>query len=79
MTFDDSDSASSVGSIVEDASEPDTTSFKCLFCDREWSRVPDMSAHCKDEHSFNLTETISNLGSGVSRFFMHALPNLDDY
>jgi len=66
MAYSDSDAASSVGSIREDASEPDTTSFKCLFCDQDWSRVPEMSAHCKAEHAFDLDETIKNLGPGSS-------------
>lgn len=65
MSDSDSDTASSVGSIVEDASEPDTTSFKCLFCDQQYGRVPDMSTHCKSEHSFDLNETIKNLGPGM--------------
>lgn len=60
----DSDTASSVGSIVEDASEPDTTTFKCLFCEQQWARVPDMTAHCVADHAFDLTATIKNLGPG---------------
>ncbi|KNG49742.1 wd repeat-containing protein [Stemphylium lycopersici] len=63
MSDTDSDTASSVGSIVEDASEPDTTSFKDLFSDRQWSRVSDMVAHNKAEHGFDLTATIKGLGS----------------
>jgi hypothetical protein len=66
MPYDDSDSASSVGSIVEDASEPDTTTFKCLFCDQEWARVPEMGAHCKSEHGFDLSEAVKSLGSSLS-------------
>lgn len=66
MAYSDSDAASSVGSIREDASEPDTTSFKCLFCDQQWSRVPDMTTHCKAEHDFDLNATIKSLGSGSS-------------
>ena len=66
MAYSDSDAASSVGSIVEDTSEPDTTTFKCLFCDQQCNRVPEMSEHCKLEHNFDLNETIKNLGSGSS-------------
>jgi hypothetical protein len=65
MSDTDSDTASSVGSILEDASEPDTTSFKDLFSDRQWSRVSDMIAHDKAEHGFDLTETIKGLGPGA--------------
>jgi protein arginine N-methyltransferase 3 len=66
MTYSDSDAASSVGSIVEDASEPDTTTFKCLFCDQQWSRVTDMSTHCKKDHSFDLADSIKQLGPSSS-------------
>lgn len=65
MSDTDSDTASSIGSIVEEASEPDTTSFKDLFSDRPWSRVSDMIAHDKAEHGFDLTATIKALGPGV--------------
>jgi protein arginine N-methyltransferase 3 len=71
MTYSDSDAASSVGSIVEDASEPDTTTFKCLFCDQQWSRVQDMSSHCNSEHKFDLPATIKNLGPGSSNILHH--------
>lgn len=73
MSDSDSDSVSSAGSIIEDVSEPDTTSFKCLFCDQQWSRVPDMAAHSKKEHGFDLIETIKNFGSGV--FSLILLPD----
>ena len=66
MTYSDSDGASSAGSIREDASEPDTTTFKCLFSGRQWSRVSDMVAHCKAEYNFDLNATIKNLGPGSS-------------
>jgi protein arginine N-methyltransferase 3 len=66
MSYSDSDAASSVGSIREDTSEPDTTTFKCLFCDQQWSGVPEMSAHCQTEHKFDLNETVTSLGSGSS-------------
>jgi hypothetical protein len=59
----DSDSDSSVGSIIED-SEPDTTTFKCLFCEQEWSCLPEMTAHCRSEHSFDLEGSIKSLGPG---------------
>lgn len=80
MSDSNSDTASSAGSIFEDASEPDTTSFKCLFCDQEWSRVPDMGKHCKTEHSFDLNETVQNLGPGLSIIHpevVRALPDSD--
>lgn len=59
-----SDTASSVGSIIEEASEPDTTTFKCLFCQQQWNRVPDMFAHCRAQHGFDVEETIKGLGPG---------------
>ncbi|KAF1363168.1 S-adenosyl-L-methionine-dependent methyltransferase [Lizonia empirigonia] len=58
----DSDSGSSVGSIVEERSEADETTFKCLFCDQQFVRVPEMSSHCTSEHSFDLDATIKSLG-----------------
>lgn len=64
MSDTESDYASSVGSIVEDASEADTTTFKCLFCDEQWSRVPEMFAHSKAEHGFDVENTIKKLGQG---------------
>jgi hypothetical protein len=66
MSNTDSDNASSVGSIHEDASEPDTTSFKDLFSDKEFSRVEDMISHNRTEHNFDLSATIKNLGPGTS-------------
>jgi hypothetical protein len=66
MSDTDSDTASSVGSIHEDASEPDTISFKDLFSNKEFSRVPDMIAHNKAEHGFDLSATIKGLGPGMS-------------
>jgi hypothetical protein len=76
MADSDSDTASSAGSIVEDASEPDTTTFKCLFCDQQWTRVSEMSIHCKEQHNFDLQHTIKNLGSG-SLIMLRALPIWD--
>jgi protein arginine N-methyltransferase 3 len=66
MSDTESDTASSVGSIVEDASEPDTTSFKDLFSDRQWTRVSDMVEHNKAEIGFDLPATIKGLGSGMA-------------
>jgi protein arginine N-methyltransferase 3 len=63
--FSSDDDASSVGSIVEDASEPDTTSFKDLFSDRQWTRVSDMVEHNKTENGFDLIATIRGLGPGM--------------
>lgn len=65
MAYSDSDSASSVGSIHEDMSEPDTTTFKCLFCDEQYSRVGDMVKHCNAHHGFDLNDTIKKFGSGL--------------
>lgn len=62
----ESDSGSSVGSIVEERSEADETTFKCLFCDQQFARVPTMSSHCTSEHGFDLDETVKNLGSSES-------------
>ena len=64
MSDTESDTASSIGSIIEDASEPDTNTFKCLFCEEQWSRVPDMFAHCGSEHGFDVEDTIRKLGQG---------------
>ncbi|KAF1937393.1 histone-arginine methyltransferase CARM1 [Clathrospora elynae] len=75
MSDSDSDTVSSVGSIVEDASEPDTTSFKCLFCEQQWSRVPDMSTHCKSDHGFDLTATIKDLGPDADELTIIKLIN----
>lgn len=66
MSDTESDSASSVGEILEDVSEADTSTFKCLFCDEQWSRVPDMFAHCNKEHGFDVENTIKKLGQGQS-------------
>lgn len=66
MSDTESDTASSVGSIVEDASEPDTTTFKDLFSDRQWTRVSDMVEHNKAENGFDLPATIKGLGPGTS-------------
>ena len=66
MSDTESDTASSVGSIVEDASEPDTTSFKDLFSDRQWTRVSDMIEHNKTENGFDLPATIKGLGPGMA-------------
>lgn len=75
MADSDSDTASSVGSIFEDASEPDTTSFKCLFCDQQLSRISDLSAHCRSEHGFDLNETIKGLGSDADELTIIKLVN----
>ncbi|KAJ4295134.1 Ribosomal protein arginine N-methyltransferase rmt3 [Kalmusia sp. IMI 367209] len=75
MSDTDSDTASSVGSIVEDASEADTTTFKCLFCDEQWSRVPEMFAHSKSEHSFDVEDTIKKLGQDIDELTIIKLVN----
>jgi protein arginine N-methyltransferase 3 len=88
MSDTDSDNASSVGSIREDASEPDTTSFKDLFSDKEFSGVSDMIAHNKAEHGFDLSAVIKDLGSGMALLYqllhllhrhIRALPIRDDH
>ncbi|KAL5114045.1 Ribosomal protein arginine N-methyltransferase rmt3 [Pleosporales sp. CAS-2024a] len=75
MAYSDSDAGSSVGSIVEEASEPDTTTFKCLFCDQQWSQVIQMSSHCNSEHKFDLPTTIKNLGPGADELTVIKLVN----
>ncbi|KAF2036461.1 S-adenosyl-L-methionine-dependent methyltransferase [Setomelanomma holmii] len=75
MPYSDSDSASSAGSIREVASEADTTTFKCLFCDQQWNGVPDMSSHCKAEHNFDLNDTVKNLGPGADELTVIKLVN----
>ncbi|KAJ4371210.1 Ribosomal protein arginine N-methyltransferase rmt3 [Neocucurbitaria cava] len=75
MADSDSDTASSVGSIFEDASEPDTTSFKCLFCNQQWSRVSDMGKHCTTEHGFDLIKTVQSLGPDADELTIIKLVN----
>ena len=64
----ESDSGSSVGSIVEERSEADETTFKCLFCDQQFARVADMSSHCTSEHGFDLNGAVKGLGSSASYY-----------
>lgn len=64
MSNSDSDSASSAGSIIEEASEPDTTAFKCLFCDEQQSQVAKLITHCKESHGFDIEKCIKGLGAG---------------
>ncbi|KAF2706301.1 histone-arginine methyltransferase CARM1 [Pleomassaria siparia CBS 279.74] len=75
MSDSDSDVASSVGDIIEETSEPDTTTFKCLFCEKEWNRVPEMFAHCQSEHKFNVESTIKDLGPGCDDLTIIKLVN----
>ncbi|KAF1831935.1 S-adenosyl-L-methionine-dependent methyltransferase [Decorospora gaudefroyi] len=75
MSDTDSDTASSIGSIVEDASEPDTTSFKDLFSDRQFSRVADLIAHNKSENGFDLTATIKDFGPDADELTIIKLIN----
>ncbi|KAF2635434.1 S-adenosyl-L-methionine-dependent methyltransferase [Massarina eburnea CBS 473.64] len=75
MSDSESDVASSVGDIIEDASEPDTTTFKCLFCAQQWSRTTDMTSHCRSEHSFDVETTIKNLGPGADELSIIKLIN----
>jgi uncharacterized C2H2 Zn-finger protein len=60
-----------VGSIVEERSEADETTFKCLFCDKQFARVSDMSTHCTSEHGFDLNATVKSLGSSE---LCHTIP-----
>jgi len=64
MSDSESDAGSSVGDIIEETSEPDTNTFKCFFCDKEWTRVPEMFSHCQNEHKFNVESSIKDLGPG---------------
>lgn len=64
MADSDSDVASSVGSYFEDMSEPDTTTFKCLFCYQQYGRIAEMTTHCRSEHGFDVEKTIKDLGPG---------------
>jgi protein arginine N-methyltransferase 3 len=66
MSSSNNDAASSVGDIIEERSEPDTTPFKCLFCSSDYVRVPEMFAHCQTEHKFDVEAAIKNLGPGLS-------------
>ncbi|KAI4618308.1 uncharacterized protein J4E87_007976 [Alternaria ethzedia] len=75
MSDTESDTASSVGSIVEDASEPDTTTFKDLFSDRQWTRVSDMVEHNKAENGFDLPATIKGLGPDADEITIIKLIN----
>lgn len=65
MSDTDSDTASSVGSIVEDASEPDVTNCECLFCNQEFTSVLSMFEHCETLHEFPIRETIKDVGSST--------------
>ncbi|KAF1957090.1 S-adenosyl-L-methionine-dependent methyltransferase [Byssothecium circinans] len=75
MSDSDSDIASSAGSIIEDPSEPDTTTFKCLFCDEQWSRVSDMTAHCRSDHAFDVEGAIKSLGPDTDELSIIKLIN----
>ncbi|KAH7135785.1 S-adenosyl-L-methionine-dependent methyltransferase [Dendryphion nanum] len=75
MSDSDSDAASSVGSIIEDASEADISSFKCLFCDREWGNVSEMFSHCETDHKFPIKETIKEIGSKLEELGIIKLVN----
>ena len=62
MSDSGSDVASSVGDIIEETSEPDTTTFKCLFCSQDYSHVPGMFSHCVSDHKFDVESSIKDLG-----------------
>ncbi|KAF2744646.1 histone-arginine methyltransferase CARM1 [Sporormia fimetaria CBS 119925] len=75
MSDTDSEIASSAGSIMEDVSEPDVTSFKCLFCDEEISSVDKMFSHCDSTHKFPIRETIKDVGSKLEEIGIIKLIN----
>ena len=62
MSGTDSDTASSVGSIIEDASEADISSFKCLFCTKDWGNVSEMFSHCETDHQFPIQSVVKEIG-----------------
>lgn len=62
MSDTDSDTASSAGSIIEDVSEADISSFKCLFCAKEWGNVSEMFSHCETDHQFPIKSLIKEIG-----------------
>ncbi|KAF2468648.1 histone-arginine methyltransferase CARM1 [Lindgomyces ingoldianus] len=55
---------SSVGSIVEEASEPDVTNFECLFCTQQFDLVPTLVYHCSKEHDFDIYKVIKEVTAG---------------
>ena len=65
MSDSDSEIASSAGSILEDASEPDVTSFQCLFCDETYDNIKTMFVHIEDHHAFGISDTIKSIGTGT--------------
>ncbi|KAF2274081.1 histone-arginine methyltransferase CARM1 [Westerdykella ornata] len=75
MSDSEVDGTSSAGSIMEDASEPDTTSFKCLFCETEYSAVATMFAHCAGDHKFPIRETVKDIGSRLQEIGVIKLIN----
>jgi hypothetical protein len=78
MSDSDSDIASSAGSILEDASEPDVSSFQCLFCDESYNDTRTMFAHVEDHHSFAIRDTIKSIGTGTGLLFAPPLePSAD--
>jgi protein arginine N-methyltransferase 3 len=51
---------------MEDVSEPDTTTFKCLFCEQEFQVVGKMFGHVETEHGFPIGEKIRDVGSSTT-------------
>lgn len=62
---------------MEDVSEPDTTSFKCLFCEQQCSPVNQMFAHVESDHKFPITEKIKAIGSGSTFLLPISTPLID--
>lgn len=79
MSSSKSDAASSVGDIIEEGSEPDTTPFKCLFCDVDYTSVPEMFSHCQSEHKFNVEAAIKDLGPGSTFLTLATLAAFSDH
>ena len=68
MSESDSETASSAGSIVEDASEPDVSGLQCLFCSGSHNNVDTMFAHVESDHEFAIRDTIRSIGAGTSNY-----------
>jgi protein arginine N-methyltransferase 3 len=73
MSDSDTESVSSAGSIIEDISEPDVTSFKCLFCDEQTSPIDKLFSHVEVDHKFAIRDAIKEIGSSIS----YRLPRTD--
>jgi protein arginine N-methyltransferase 3 len=79
MSDSDSDIASSAGSILEDASEPDVSSFQCLFCDETYNDTKAMFVHVEDYHSYAIRDTIKSIATGTGLFYAPPLRPTADH